>query len=177
MIKKYKIVILVCFVVLFCNIGAKIYLTNEQSKTISILQRKLFAARKGDDLKPDYSVKPGFSEQNEIKMILHKVPEEFSFTQYASKIRSLIDKNHLFVENSLIFKPEQTEVSDLLMIKYNTNISVTGSYIKIKKLLSDIQNLPGLNFCNSARLVREKDNQSKIKLTLDLSVFFKRETA
>jgi len=177
MIKKYKIIILVCFIVLFCNIGIKIYLTNAQSKTISTLQRKLSTARKGTEMTLDYSVKPGFREQNEIKMILHKIPEEFSFTQFASKIRSLIDKNNLFVEGSLIFKPEQTATSDPLMLKYNTNISVTGNYIEIKKLLSDIQNLPGLSYFNSARLVRGKDNQSKIKLNLELSVFFKRETA
>ena len=176
MIKKYKIIVFVCFIAIIFNMVAKIYLVNEQSKKISILQKVVAVARSGSYLDPDK--KPAhhiFTEQDDINKIIRKISGEFLLTEFAAEIMALIDKNHLFVEDSLIFKPEKIKQPDLL--KYNTNIIVTGSYIQIKKLISDIQNLSGLSFLNSPSLVRTKDNQNKVKLNVELSVFFKSEAA
>lgn len=163
---------------MFCNIAAKLYLIDGQKNRITILQKKVSAARSGGYLKPDNRPAENlFAEQNDLEMIIHKIPEEFSFTQYAAMIRSLIDKNHLSIKDSLVFTPAKATKTDLLFLKYNTNIIVIGSYSKIKKLISDIQNLPGIGYSNSAKLVREKDNKTKVKLNLELSVFFKRGTA
>ena len=162
---------------MFCNIIAKLYLIDGQKNKIFLLQKNVSAARSNSYLKSDRSAENLFAEQNDLKMIIHKIPEEFSLTQYAARIRSLIDKNHLFVKDSLVFRPEKAMKSDLLLLKYNTNIIVTGSYRKIKNLISDIQNLPGIAYFISARLVRKKDNKTKVKLNLELSIFFKRGTA
>ena len=162
---------------MFCNVAAKLYLIDGQKNKIFILQKNVSAARSNRYFKSDRSAENLFAEQNDLKMIIHKIPEEFSLTQYAARIRSLIDENHLFFENSLVFRPEKATKSDLLLLKYNTNIIVTGSYSKIKSLISDIQNLPGIGYFDSARLVREKDNRTKVKVNLELSLFFKRETA
>ncbi len=176
MIKKYKIIIFICAAAMFCNIIAKLYLIDGQKNKIFILQKNVSAARSNSYLKSDRSTENLFAEQNDLKMIIHKIPEELSFTQYAARIRSLIDENHLSLENSLVFKPEKAAKSELLLLKYNTNIIVTGSYRKIKVLISDIQNLPGIGYFPSARLIRKKDNKTKVKLDLELSIFFKRET-
>ena len=158
---------------MFCNIVTKLYLIDGQKNKIFLLQKKVLTARSNSYLKPDRSAEDLFAEQNDLKMIIHSIPDEFSFTQYAARIRSLIDENHLFVKDSLVFRPEKAAGSDLLLLKYTTDIVVTGSYSKIKKLISDIQNLPGIGYFNSARMVREKDNKTKVKLNLKLSVFLK----
>jgi len=175
MIKKYKIIIFVCIVAIFCNIAAKISIIDEQNKKVSIFQKVLAAARSGSYLTPAVPVQQVFTEQDDIKKIIHKIPEEFSLTEYAAGIRELIDENHLLIKKSLIFTPEKTKNSNLL--KYNTKVVVTGDYIQIKKLISDILSLPGLVYLNSARLVREKEDQGKVKFDFKLSVFFKRGTA
>jgi Tfp pilus assembly protein PilO len=179
MIKKLKIIIFICVVALFCNIVAKLYFIDGQKNRIFFLQKNASAARSNSSIKPDNdrSAENVSAGQNNLKMILHQIPEEFTITQYAAGIRSLIDKNNLFVKDSLVFRPVKAEKSDLLLLKYNTNIMVTGSYGKIKNLISDIQNLPGIGYFNSAKLVRQKDNKTRVKLNLELSVFFKRGSA
>ena len=175
MIKKYKFIIAVCVIVIFCNFIVKLFIINKQANKISFLQQTIAAARSESFLKANKPDEHLFSEQDDITKIFQKIPDEFSFTEYASQIRALIDRNHLVVDNSLIFKPEATKMPDLL--KFNTMVTITGGYGEIKALISDIQNMPGLVSLNSARISRIKDSQDKIRLNLELSVFFKRVTA
>ncbi|MFH2059882.1 MAG: type 4a pilus biogenesis protein PilO [Pseudomonadota bacterium] len=175
MIKKYKMIYLVCVVAILCNIAVRFYLINEQANQVSILQNMVAAARSGNYLKSDKPLQKISTEQNDVKRILHKIPDELSFTEYAVKIRSLIDKNHLIIDGSLVFMPEKTK--EAILLKYNTNIIVKGNYTKIKKLISDIQNMPGLVNFDSASIARENKTQDKVVLKLKLSVFLKKRSA
>lgn len=180
MAKQYKIIIFACALAILCNFAAKYYLINKQNKKVITLQKVIAAARSGSYLNSDISVLPMSDSQDKIDKILKKIPGEFSFTQYAAKLRILMDTNGLSMEKNLVFMPEKLKQSKLL--KYHTTIAVTGDYIKIKKFISDILNLPGLVYFNSIYLTRVKDthsgdNQDKIKFKFELAVFFKRGTA
>ena len=176
--KQYKIIISVCALAILCNFVAKYYFVNDQNKKIIILQKVIAAARSGSYIKSDLSVQPVSTSQEDINSIVNTIPEEFLFTQYAAKLRMLMDTNELVVEKNLVFKPGsksgKTKKTDLL--QYNTNIAVTGEYIKIKKFITDILNLQGLVYFNSVNFARSKDNQDKIEFKCKLSVFFKRGT-
>ena len=180
--KQYKIIISVCALAILCNFVANYYLVNEQNNKIIILQKVIAAARSGSYIQPEIPLQALSTIQDDINSIVNKIPQEFSFTQYAVKLRGLMDTNDLFVEKNLVFKPiftsgsksGKTEKSALL--QYNTNIAVTGDYIKIKKFIADILNLPGLAYFNSVNFARSKDNQDKVELKCKLSVFFKRGT-
>ena len=177
MAKQYKIIIFACALAILCNFAAKYYLINKQNKKVIILQKVIAAARSGSYLNSDIS---GLQVVDSQDKILKKIPGEFLFTQYAAKLRVLMDTNGLFMEKNLVFMPEKLKQSKLL--KYHTTIAVTGDYIKIKKFISDILNLPGLVYFNSIYLTRVKDthsgdNQDKIKFKFELAVFFKRGTA
>ena len=180
MAKQYKIIILACALAIFCNFAAKYYLINKQNKKVIILQKVIAAARSGSYINSDFSELSMPDSQEEIDKIFKKIPWELSFTQYAAKLRTLVDTNDLSMEKNLIFIPEKINKLDLL--KYNTTIAVTGDYVKIKKFISDILNLPGLVYFDSIYFVRLKDNyagdnKGKIEFKFGLSVFFKRGTA
>jgi Tfp pilus assembly protein PilO len=175
MTKQYKIIIISCAVAILCNIAVKYYLISEQNKNIIALQKVIADARSSSHLKADISLLPVSTRKEDISRIMHKIPREFSFTQYAAKLRALMDINDLYVEKTLVFKPEKIKNSDLL--KYNTNITVTGNYDEIKKLIADILNLPGVVYFNSAHFKRAKDSQDKIEFKSELSLFFKRGAA
>jgi len=175
MIKKHKFIIAVCILAIFCNFIVKISIIDRQVNKILFLQQSVAAARSDKYLKTGKPKTLSFAEQDDIKKIFLMIPENFLFTESASQIRAFIDKNHLAMEESLIFKPEETKMTDLL--KYNTNINITGDYVKIKKMVSDIQNMQGLICINSARISRTKDHHDKIRLNLALSIFLKRKTA
>jgi len=172
MIKKYKIIIIVCAVVILCNIAVRYYMINEQNKKIITLQGVIAEARSGSYLKAGIPVQPLSTSQDNISSIMNKIPQEFLFTQYAAELRSLIDTNDLYIEKTLVFKSEKIKSSDLL--KYNTNIAVTGSYAEIKKFIADVLNLPGVVHFNSVNFTRAKDNIDKVEFKFELSLFFKR---
>jgi len=180
--KQYKIIISVCALAILCNFVAKYYLVNEQNRKIIILQQVIAAARSGSYIQPEIPLRTVSTDQDDINSIVNKIPEEFLFTQYAVKLRKLMDTNELSVEKNLIFKPffktgsksGKTGKSDLL--QYNTNIAVTGDYIQIKKFITDILNLPGLAYFSSVNFARSKDNQDRVELKCKLSVFFKKGT-
>lgn len=172
MVNKYKIVLIACCVALLCNFVAKNYFVNQQSQKIKILQKVVAAARSGRYIKSDKSFAHKQARENDLQKILKKIPEEFLFTEYAAEIRTLIDKNHLLIENSLVFIPGKVQKKDL--INYTTGISVKGNYKKIKSLLGDFQNLPGLTYIDSVTMTRLKDDFGMIQLNLRLFVYFKR---
>ena len=175
MTKQYKIIIIACAVAILCNIAVKYYLISEQNKNIIALQKVIADARSGSHLKADMSLLLVSTRKEDISRVMHKIPREFSFTKYAAELRALMDINDLYIEKTLVFKPEKIKNSDLL--KYNTNIAVTGNYRKIKKLIADILNLPGVVYFNSMNFTRVKDSQDKVELKFELSLFFKRGTA
>ena len=157
---------------ILCNIVVQYLVIGNQSTYIFVLQKKVLATRNDTSLASERSERQISKQYNDIKMIMNEIPKEFSFSDYAVKVRSLIDKNKLFIEDSLVFRPEETQNSSLLV--YNTNIIVTGKYSDIKQFIADIQNLKGLKFLNSVSMTREGKYRERIKLSLGLSIFLRK---
>ncbi|MCK5542485.1 MAG: type 4a pilus biogenesis protein PilO [Desulfobacterales bacterium] len=172
--KKVKIIIYICVFAILCNIAVKFFIIGNQSKYISFLQKKAVAVRSDTSSAFERSERQISKQYNDIKMIMNEIPKEFSFSEYAVKVRSLIDANQLVIEDSLIFNPKETESPFLLV--YNTNIIVTGNYSNIKQFIADIQNLKGLKDLNSVSMTRDEKYRDIIKLSLRLSVFLRKGT-
>lgn len=172
--KKVKIIIYVCVFAILCNIVVKYFIIGNQSTYISFLQKKAVAVRSDTSSASARSEQQISKQYNEIEMILNEIPKEFAFSEYAVKVRSLVDTNQLFIEDSLVFSPEETENPSLLV--YNTHIIVTGKYPAIKQFIADIQNLKGLKYLNSVNMTRDSKSRERIKLSLRLSVFLRKGT-
>jgi Tfp pilus assembly protein PilO len=170
--KKIKIIIYVCVCIMLSNIAVKYFIIGNQSSYISFLQKKAIAVRSDTSSASERSAQQISKQYNDLKKIMNKIPKEFSFSDYAIKVRSLIDKNQLFIEDSLIFRPEKTLNPSLLV--YNTNIIVTGNYSDIKQFIADIQNLTGLKYLNAVSMKRGEKDRERIQLNLMLSVFFRK---
>jgi len=173
--RKYKIIIIACVAAILCNIAVKYYLISDQNRQIVTLQKVIAEARSNSYLKTGISLQPLSTSKDDISRIMNKIPEEFLFTQYAVDLRALMDTNDLYVEKTLVFRPEKLENSQLL--KYNTYIFVTGDYAGIKKLIADILNLPGVVYFNSVNFTRASESPEKVEFKFELSLFFKRGTA
>ena len=171
--KKIKIIIYICVFAIFCNVVVKFSIIDNQSTQILFLQQRVMAVRSDNSSAFEKSKLQISKQHNDINMIMNEIPEEFSFLEYAVNVRSLIDKNQLFIEHSLIFSPGETQNPTLMV--YNTDIIVTGKYPDIKQFVADIQNLKGLKHLNSVSITRGKNRQS-ITLSFKLSVFLKKGT-
>jgi hypothetical protein len=169
MIRKYKILIAVFSLCLFFNGVVKLSVINDQAQRISILEKRMATSRRAGFTGPGPEMG---TVKAQVARILQAVPDIFSFTEQAVKVRELMDKNQFVVQDSLVFSPEKSGAKDLL--QYDTRISLAGDYIKIKQFIADIQNLPGLHYIKGLALTREKENPDRIVLSLELAVFFKR---
>ena len=180
--KKYKIILAACVVSIFCVSLVKFYFISEQEKRIVMLQKTLAAARNNSYLKadklPEKQVEKNV-EKEQVKAVLDQVPEEFLFTEYASNIRGLVDRNRLTLNQSLVFKHEKIKGSNTEgidgLIQYATRLSVTGKYSRIRKLIADLQNLNGLVIFESLRLKKDKSGRNSVRMDMDLSVIFKKD--
>jgi Tfp pilus assembly protein PilO len=173
--KKYKIIILVCVAVVFCNFIVTVAVMDKQAQKISVLQRDISGIRRADSVRPGKKSNPLEVLKFDIDNIFQKIPDEFSFTPLAATLRILVDKNHLVAADALIFRPKKTDHP--LLITYYTKFSINGEYGKIKAFISDLQNLPGLLYLDTVKIVRLKENETRLKLSLGISIFFKKRSA
>ena len=175
MTKRYKIIISVCIAVVFCNLIAKLTFLDGQAQKILLLQKDISAIRRALVIQPEKTANPVEEMKFNIDKIFQKIPDEFSFTQLAAKLRILIDENDLVVDNTLVFRPVKTE--NLRLVSYYTKFSVKGDYGKIKGFISDLQNVPGLLYLDSVKIVRLEENETQLMLSLGVSIFFKKRAA
>jgi Tfp pilus assembly protein PilO len=175
MAKKYKILVVVSIVLIVCNIFAKIFILDEQAHKISLLQKELSAARNETSVTVEKKLTPAETLEKEMKSGVEKtlgqIPAALLFTESAAKLRRLVDTNHLTVEDSLVFRPEKTKMPAL--VKYHTRFSVNGEYKNIKGFISDLQNVPGLLYLESVKIVRVTDTEPLLKLSLGIHLFFR----
>jgi Tfp pilus assembly protein PilO len=170
MTKKFNVVILVCLVIILGNIGARFFLVNDQMDHVAKLQHSLAQVRNPSGLHRISAKETGPVLAEDIEKIYKVIPSAFHLTDYGTDIRSLMDKNHLIISDSLVFIPAETQVPNLL--RFNTRIAADGSYPDVKAFLADICNLPGLVYINTVQLERQENDRSRIQLTLDLSLIF-----
>jgi Tfp pilus assembly protein PilO len=170
MTKKFKVVILVCLVIILGNMGVRFILVKDQTDQVIKLQQSLSQVRNPSGLHRTLAKEAEPLLAKDIEKIYGKIPSAFHLTDYGTDIRTLVDKNHLNISDSLVFIPAETQVPNLL--RFNTRIAADGSYPDIKAFLADVSNLPGLVYINTVLLERQKNDRSRIQLTLDLSLIF-----
>lgn len=170
--KKYKIIIAVCVVVILGNIYAKFAVIEEQAYKIVLFQQVMSAARSQNLIPMEKKLNPVEKMTSDMEKIIRQIPRALSFTELAARVRFLIDRHHLGVKDSLVFRPGKSKMTAL--VKYHTQVSVNGNYKKIKGFISDLQNVPGLLYLDSVKIVRVEENEAPLKLSLGISIFFKK---
>lgn len=169
---KHKIIapILVLIAAFICNVAVRMFIIDEQVNRISHLQKLVSDAGKGSG--SARAVSGIVKGENDVDLILGKIPGEARITEYASQIGKLVEKNHLMVEKTLVFKSEKNKFEDL--VKYNAEIIVFGDYQGIKRLIADLQNLPGVAYLSSADFSRTHEGAEEIRFKVGYTVFFKK---
>ncbi len=170
--KKFKIIIYICIFIIFCNFIVKFVLVDNQTKQIFFLQKRVMAMRSDSSSALKKSKLQRSKQHKEINLIMDEIPKVLSFSEYAVKIRSLIDDNQLTINSGLVFSPGKAQNPSLLI--YSTKFIVTGKYPDIKQFLAAIQNLKGIKHLNSITMTRNTKDKTRISLDLKLSIFLKK---
>ncbi len=171
--KKLKIIIYICIFIIVCNLIVKLLIVDNQTKHILLLQKRVMAMRSDSSSALEKSKLQRSKQHKEINLIMGEIPKVLSFSEYAVKIRSLIDNNQLTINSGLVFSPGKAQNPSLLI--YNTKFIVTGKYPDIKQFIVAIQNLKGIKHLNSISMTRNTKDITRISLSLKLSIFLKKE--
>ncbi len=171
--KKLKIIIYICVFIIFCNLVVKFFIIDNQTQRIFFLQKRVMAMRSDSSLALEKSKQQRSKQHKEINLIMGEIPKVLSFSEYAVKIRSLIDDNQLSINGSLVFSPGKVQNPSLLI--YDTKFIVTGTYPDIKQFIAELQNLKGIKHLNSINMTRNTEDNTRISLGLKLSIFLKKE--
>ncbi len=171
--KKLKIIIYICIFIIVCNLIVKLLIVDNQTKHILLLQKRVMAMRSDSSSALEKSKQQRSKQHKEINLIMNEIPKVLSFSEYAVKIRSLIDDNQLTINSGLVFSPGKVQNPSLLI--YDTKFIVTGKYPDIKQFIAAIQNLKGIKHLNSISITRDTKDNTRISLALKLSVFLKKE--
>lgn len=171
MTKKNKIVMLLSILFIIGNAGVNVFLIDNQKKKIKSIQHRLASARKIAVPDTDSETEKHITARYDIKKAVNDLPHVFTFTEQAGKIGTIIDRNRLYLQKSMLFKSEKSD--RLSLTKYSTNIIVTGDYKGLKGFIADIQNSPELICMTNLRFKRSSDNDSRISLACEISIFFK----
>lgn len=172
--RKMKILMGVFLGVILCNFIFHLVFLDDQARQISESQRLISDIRKKTAKYSEDQMDPGLRLADDINKVVGRVPEEFSFTQLAVALGKLLDKHNLQSQTNLVFKPEKIKSQDYLL--FHTRFSATGGYADIKAFIAELQNLPGIIYPDSVKILRIKENEPKLRLRMGLSILFRQKT-
>ncbi len=165
--KYQKNIISACMVVIFLNAVVLFFVIGKQRKSILGIQKSIFTeqrrpvARKGER---EWDINARV--ENDFNTVVERIPHIFSLTRQAGKIASLTDRNHLFSEKGMLFKPEK--IDHPFLVNYSTTMTLRGDYSRLKGFIADIQNLPELVVMDELSFTRTSDRTLSLKLKISL---------
>ena len=109
MTKNHKAVILVCVLLIAVNITAKFFFIDNQKNMIQKMQRDLASVRKIASVEINSESSKYTMVRNDINKAVKNLHHVFTFTEQAGKIGTIIDRNRLYLQKSMLFKSEKSE--------------------------------------------------------------------
>jgi hypothetical protein len=129
------------------------------------VQRRAVKATGGGETAAGY-----LKAREDIGAFMDRVPEKAAFTDRVRELNDILDRHGFSVEK-MAFKPSTVDI--LPLSRYTTRFKVTATYPRLKGLLADIQEAPGL-FCIEDLSVENQSRDSKsVVLSLGIAMYFK----
>jgi Tfp pilus assembly protein PilO len=128
-------------------------------------QKRELTTTGGDDAEDGY-----LKARKDVRTFVDRLPEKATFTDRVRELHDILDRNGLSVEK-MTFKPSSVDV--LSLSKYTTEFKVAATYPRLKRLLADIQEAPGLFCIEGLSIENQSKDQENVVLSLVISMYFK----
>lgn len=171
-ILRYKFFWLACCLILAANLAGYIVVVRGQRNKIDEFHNQYIKIRKlSTQSSKKYRESTGIylKAKNDLNRFTDLLPAVVHIADKARELNAVLDK-HDFSISKLTFTPDKTNA--LSLWKYTTSFRVTGEYAKLKTLLAEIQNLPGLFCIENLNLKSEKD-KNLVNMTFRIATYFK----
>ena len=170
-LKNYKIFCGSAIIILLLNCVLYLSLIKKQKEEISEFQQVYSQKRKTGRSSPDYNkIGQYLAIRESIRTFKEYIPEASEFAESIKELDTVLHEPGL-VTGKRIFKP--TRIDTLSLWKYSTSFSVKGKYSKLKSLLANIQNLPGLFCIEKLALQNRSEKTEQVEMTLTISTYFR----
>jgi Tfp pilus assembly protein PilO len=168
-ILKYKIFWIIGGILLAANLIFYASVINGQKATIADLQKKYSNTRqlRSRDLNKKDPVHELKTARESWQEFISKLPPVTMVTFGIKELISIIDR-YESSNTKLIFRPEKVALLELW--KYSTEITITGEYENVRKLLAEIQNSPNLYCIEKLSMIQSK-KEGKVDLTLGITTY------
>lgn len=160
----------VCLILLAGNIFFHVFYATAWRGRIDVLQafyaqKRALKATGGDETAVGY-----LKAREDIRAFMDRVPEKAAFTDRVRDLSDILDRHGLSVEK-MTFKPSTVDI--LPLSKYTTYFKVTASYPRLKGLLADIQEAPGLFCIEDLSFENQSRDRENLVLSLGIAMYFK----
>ena len=168
---QYHRISWICIIaVLIVNLIFYAFATRNQKNKIDTLNNAYVNKRKIEAVnKNDESWKYTLINKD-LHSFKEYLPTTSSFAESVRDLNRVLYKHGLSI-SSMIFKPEKTNHLDLW--KYTTSFKTRGTYKRLRSMLSDIQNLPGLFCIEDVSLLNHSKKIEDVEMSLTIATYFK----
>jgi Tfp pilus assembly protein PilO len=159
-----------CLILLAGNILFYAFFATTWRSRIGQLQ-ELYAHKRGLRATGGNETAAGYLKAREdIRTFMDRLPEKATFTDRVRELNDILDRHGLFVEK-MTFKPSIASI--LPLSKYTTHFKVAATYAKLKRLLADILEAPGLFCIEELSLENQSTDRESVVLSLGIATYFK----
>ncbi|MCD6272794.1 MAG: type 4a pilus biogenesis protein PilO [Deltaproteobacteria bacterium] len=169
-LKNYKFLSGLIIVITLFNFILYLSLIRNQEKQIRELQQAYIEQRKTVEENINDKTQQYFAAQKSILSFKEHLPETSEFAGRVKELNTVLHKHGLSISR-MIFKP--TKIDNLSLWKYTTSITVSGKYRRLKSLLANIQNLPGLFCIENISFKNRSEKREKVDMSITMSTYFR----
>jgi hypothetical protein len=159
-----------CVLVLAGNIVFYFFFLTGWADKVSELQA-VYAQKRGRTMTGGDGAEVGYLKaRKDVRTFVDRLPEKATFTDQVKELNDILGRNGLSVAK-MTFKPSAVDV--LSLSKYTTELKVAATYPKLKRLLADIQEAPGLFCIEGLSIENQSKDRENVVLSLVISMYFK----
>jgi hypothetical protein len=159
-----------CLILLAGNIVFYSFFSKDWGSRVNELQA-IYAQKRGlrntvgDDAAAGYT-----KSREDIRTFMDRLPEKATFTDRVRELNDILDRHGLSVEK-MSFKPSIVDI--LPLSKYTTHFKVIATYLRLKGLLADIQEAPGLFCIEELSVENQSKDMESVVLSIGIAMYFK----
>lgn len=168
--RQYKVFIIITCILMGANIIFYFFAVSSSCEKIGELQETYIKKRKTGAINNNCKSRRFYAALKSIDAFREQLPAATRFFERIGDLDDVFKKNRLSA-SKMIFKPVKSK--KISIWRYSTSFTARGGYADLRKMLSDLQSLPGLFCIERIALVNRSEDTEEIDMSLRLSTYFR----
>ena len=168
--RRYKVFIIIICTLMGANVIFYFSAVSSRCKKIDELQQTYIRKRKTGGTNNNCKSRRYDVVLKSIDAFRAQLPAATRFFERIGDLNDVLKKNRLSADR-MVFKP--VKFKKLSIWRYSTSFTARGGYADLRRMLGDLQSLPGLFCIERISLVNHSEKTEEIDMSLTLSTYFR----